>query len=112
VRVHDHETREFDVAVAVGLLVTLEAKPGKERDVEEFLQVGRKLVDEEPATVVWFGVKLGPSTYAIIDFFPDDAGRTAHLQGQVAKALGERADELFSAPPDIKPIDVLASKLP
>src|ERR1700760_1663686 len=99
------------MSVAVGLLVTLEAQPGKEPDVEEFLDAGRPLVEDEPATVAWFAVKLGPTTYAIVDFFPDAAGRTAHLQGQVGQALGARADELLAKAPDIAQLDVLASKL-
>ena len=100
------------MSVNVGLFVTLEAQPGKESDVEEFLLAGRALVGEEPATVAWFAVKMGPSTYAIVDFFPDDAGRTTHLQGPVGQALGARADELFAKAPEIVQLDVLASKLP
>ena len=100
------------MAVAVGLLVTLEALPGKETDVEEFLKAGRSLVEEEPATVAWFAVKLGPTTFAIVDFFPDDTGRTAHLQGKVGQALMARADEFFAKAPDIAQLDVVASKLP
>jgi len=100
------------MSVTVGLLVTLEALPGKESDVEEFLKAGRSLVEDEPDTVAWFAVKLGPATFAIVDFFPDDAGRTAHLQGKVGQALGARADELFAKAPDIAQLDVVASKLP
>jgi len=100
------------MSVTVGLLVTLEALPGKETDVEEFLEAGRSLVEDEPATVAWFAVKLGPTTFAIVDFFPDDTGRTAHLQGQVGQALAARADELFAKPPDIAQLDVVASKRP
>ncbi|HET6258281.1 MAG TPA: antibiotic biosynthesis monooxygenase [Pseudonocardia sp.] len=100
----------------VGLLVTLEAKPGKEADVEEFLNAGRVLVDEERDTVAWFaikfGPKFGPATYGIFDVFSDEAGRTAHLQGEVAQALGARADELFDKQPEIQQLEVLASKLP
>jgi quinol monooxygenase YgiN len=98
--------------VTVGLLVSLEAKPGKEADVEEFLNAGRALVDEEPATIAWFAIKVGPTTYGIFDVFPDDDGRAAHLQGKVAQALAARADDLFSKPPNIQQVDVLASKLP
>jgi len=98
------------MSITVGLLVTLEALPGKEKDVEEFLRAGRPLVEDEPATVAWFAVKLGPTTFAIVDFFPDDAGRTAHLQGKVGQALGARTDELFARAPDIAELDVVASK--
>ena len=98
--------------VTVALFVRLEAKPGKEADVAEFLRGGLPIVQDEPATVAWFGIQLGPSTFGIFDAFPDDAGRQAHLQGAVAAALGEKGDELFAQPPSIEPCDVLASKLP
>lgn len=98
--------------VTTALWVRLEAKPGKEKEVEEFLLGGRPIVMEEPATIAWFGVKLGPSSYAIFDAFPNDAGRQAHLSGKVAAALMAKASELFSQPPNIEKIDVLASKLP
>ncbi len=98
--------------VTVGLLVRMEAKPGKEGDVEEFLLGGLPLVQDEPDTVAWFAVRMGPSTFGIFDVFPDDAGRQAHLSGRVAEALMTRADELFAAPPAIEQLDVLASKLP
>jgi quinol monooxygenase YgiN len=95
----------------VGLFVRLEAKPGKEKEVENFLRQGLTLVQQEPATVVWFAIRMGPSTFGIFDAFPDDAGRQAHLSGQVAAALKAQAAELFSQPPVIEKVDVLASKL-
>jgi quinol monooxygenase YgiN len=101
-----------DIMVKVALLVTLEAKPGKEKDVEEFLKGGLPLVQQEPATTAWFGLKLGPSTFGIFDAFPDDAGRQAHLSGRVAAALMAKAPDLLAKPPDIKKVDVLAVKLP
>ena len=100
------------VTVTVGLLVRLEAKPDREEEVAEFLQGALPLVDQEPATTAWFAVRLGPSTFAIFDVFPDDAGRKAHLSGAVAAALLERAPELFAEPPAIEELDVLAAKLP
>ena len=98
--------------VKVALFVRLEAKPGKEPDVERFLLDGLPLVEDEPATTAWFGIRLGPSTFGIFDAFPDEAGRAAHLSGKVAAALMARAGELFAAPPVIEKIDVLAAKLP
>lgn len=98
--------------ITVGLLVRLEAKPGKEADVERFLEGGLALVNAEPETIAWFAIKMGPLTYGIFDVFPSDAGRQAHLQGRVAEALMAQASDLFSKPPDIGPIDVLATKLP
>jgi quinol monooxygenase YgiN len=98
--------------VNVALYVALEAKPGKEEAVAEFLRQGRALVDAEPATIAWFGVRLGPSSFAIFDAFPDEAGRQAHLAGKVAAALMAKAGDLFAQPPSIKKADVLASKLP
>jgi quinol monooxygenase YgiN len=98
-------------SVTVGLLVRIEAKPGREGDVESFLAGGQALVEEEPDTTAWFAVRLGPSTFGIFDVFPDQSGREAHLSGRVAEALGENAGELFEAP-EIEQVDVIASKLP
>jgi quinol monooxygenase YgiN len=98
--------------VTVGLWVRLEAKPGREAELEAFLRSGLTLVEAEPATTVWFGVRLGPSTFAIFDAFADEQGRSAHLAGRVAAALGEQAPRLLAASPSIERVDVLAAKLP
>ena len=98
--------------VKVGLLVRLEAKPGKEGAVLEFLQGGLGVVNEEPATTAWFAVRFGPSTFAIFDAFPNEKGRQAHLDGRVAAALKAQAAELFAKPPVIEKVEVLAAKLP
>ena len=98
--------------VKVALFVRLEAKPGKEAEVESFLKSGLPLVQAEPDTTAWFGIRLGPSTFGIFDAFPDDAGRQAHLKGRVAAALMANASALLSQPPTIEMVDVLAAKLP
>ena len=100
------------MGVTVGLYVPLRAKPGKDAEVEQFLEAGRSLVEDEPATTAWFAIRLGASEYAIVDFFPDDQGRQAHLSGKVAEALMEQAPDLFADPPEINQADVLAAKLP
>jgi quinol monooxygenase YgiN len=99
-------------SVSVALLVTLEAKPGKEAAVAKFLEGGLAMVQAEPATTAWFAIRMGPTTFGIFDAFPDEAGRKAHLSGRLAAALGANAAELFSKPPKIEQIDVLSSKLP
>ena len=98
--------------VKVALLVRLEAKPGKETAVEEFLRAGLPVVQDEPATIAWFGIRLGPATFGIFDAFPDETGRQAHLSGRVAAALMAKAPELFAKPPVIEKVDILAAKLP
>jgi quinol monooxygenase YgiN len=98
--------------VTVALFVKLEARPGKEKDVEKFLLSGLPLVQEEPATTAWFGIRLGPSTFGIFDAFPNEAGRQAHLSGKVAAALMAKASDLLASPPTIEKVDVLAAKLP
>lgn len=97
--------------VKVALYVRLEAKPGKEAEVEKFLKDGLSLVQQEPATSAWFGIRMGPSTFGIFDAFPDEAGRQAHLNGKVAAALMAKASELLAQPPKIEKIDILAAKL-
>ncbi|MBA2638858.1 MAG: antibiotic biosynthesis monooxygenase [Nocardioidaceae bacterium] len=98
--------------VQVGLLATLNAKPGKESELAQFLTGALPLAQDEPDTIAWFAIKIDDATYGIVDFFPTDDGRQAHLNGPIAAALMEQADELLASPPDIKPIDALASKLP
>ena len=98
--------------VKLALFVRLEAKPGKETEVESFLRGGLAVVEEEPATTAWFAIRLGPSTFGIFDAFPDESGRQAHLAGRVAAALKAKASELFAQPPVIEKVDVLAAKLP
>jgi quinol monooxygenase YgiN len=96
----------------VALYVRLEAKSGKEEEVADFLRSGLAIVEQEPATVAWFALKLGPSTFGIFDAFPDEKGRQAHLDGRVAAALMSKASELLAVPPSIEKVDVLAAKLP
>ena len=98
--------------VKKALFVRLEAKPGKEKEIEQFLINGLPLILEEPATTAWFGIRLGPSTFGIFDAFPDEAGRQAHLAGKVATALFAKAGELFSTPPTVEEVDIVAVKLP
>jgi quinol monooxygenase YgiN len=94
------------------LYVRLEAKPGKEAEVEAFLKAAVPLVQQEPATIAWFAIRLGPTTFGIFDAFPDEAGRQAHLSGKVAAALMENAPTLLAQAPDIRKVDVIADKLP
>ena len=98
--------------VTVGVLARLEAKPGKEAEVQSFLEGALPMAQDEPATIAWFAIRLGPSTFGIFDAFPDESGREAHLSGPIAAALMGRADELFAQPPSIEKHDVLAAKLP
>ena len=95
----------------LALWVRLEAKPGKEKDVEAFLRSGQRLVEQEPATISWFAIRLNNSTFGIFDTFGDENGRQAHLQGAVAAALMQKAGELLAKPPSIEKIDVIASKV-
>ena len=97
--------------VTVGLLATLVAKPGKEDELGSFLSSALPLAEAEPETTAWFAIRIDQATFGIFDVFPGEDGRQAHLDGKIAAALMARADELLAAPPDIKPIDLLAAKL-
>lgn len=98
--------------VTVALFVTLQAKPGREADVENFLKQGLAMANGETTTPVWFGLRLGPSTFGIFDAFADESGRTAHLSGPIAAALMANAEDLLAQPPRIEQVDVLGAKLP
>ena len=88
----------------------LEAKPGKEREVEEFLKSAQPLAEKEPGTSAWYAVKIGPAKFGIFDTFADEQGRDAHLNGEIAKALFAKAQELFVKEPEIHKIGILAEK--
>ncbi len=94
------------------LLARLEAKPGKENEVRDFLRAALPLAQQEPATTAWFALQMSPTTFGIFDAFPDEAGRQAHLDGPIASALMAKASELLAQPPVIEKIEVLANKLP
>ena len=98
------------MAVKVGLLALLEAKPGKGPDLGAFLESGRQIAEAEAGTVTWYAFKVDDTTYGIFDTFDDEAARQAHLDGPIAKALMAKADELLSKPPAIHKIDILANK--
>lgn len=96
----------------LALYVQLEAQPGKEQQLADFLTNARSLVEAEAATTAWFAMRMGPTTFGIFDAFTDERGREAHLVGEVAKALMAKAPELLANTPQIHKIDVLADKLP
>lgn len=97
--------------MTVGLWVRLEAKAGRERDLENFLRSAVPLVEAEPGTLVWFGVRLSARTFGIFDAFADEAARQAHLAGRVAAALAEHAGTLLAEAPVIERLDVVATKV-
>jgi quinol monooxygenase YgiN len=96
--------------VKKALWAELNAKPGKERELEEFLKSAQPLAEREKDTVSWYAVKMSPSSFGIFDTFADDAGRQAHLNGEIAKALMSKGQELLANDPKIHQIDIIASK--
>ena len=97
--------------IRVGLLARLQAKPGKEAEVEALLAGALPLANSEARTPVWFALRLGPSEFGIFDAFEDETGRKAHLDGPIAAALMANADRLLARPPQIDRVDVLAAKV-
>ena len=94
---------------AIGLLVTLEARPGKEADAEAFLKSAQPLALDEQETVKWYAIKLAPGKFGIFDTFANEGGRNAHLTGEIAKTLTARASELFAVSPQVEKVEVLAN---
>jgi quinol monooxygenase YgiN len=94
---------------AIGLLVTLEARAGKEADAEAFLKSAQALALNEKATLKWYAIRIGPRKFGIFDTFANEAGRNAHLTGEIAKSLGAQANELFTTPPQVEKVEILAS---
>jgi quinol monooxygenase YgiN len=98
--------------LTLGILALVEAKPGKEAQVEAFVKGGQAIVEQEPGTRVWFGFRVDGSTFGIFDAFEDEAARQAHLSGQIPAALAQAGPELLARDPDIRLVDVLAVKSP
>lgn len=98
--------------LTLGFVARLEARPERAAEVAALVEQGAGLVAGEPGTPLWFGIRLGPTTFGIFDAFADEGARQAHLEGQLAQTLVARAAELLAVPPTIEPVDVLASKLP
>lgn len=94
----------------LAIWAALESKPGKEREVEEFLKSAQPLAEKEEETLTWYAVKLTPSKFGIFDTFANESGRDAHLTGDIAKALFAKAKELFVKEPEVHKIEVLAAK--
>ncbi len=94
----------------VSIWAQLEAKPGKEKEVEEFLKSAQPLAEREPGTLSWYAIKMGPGKYGIFDTFADDSGRNAHLNGEIAKALFAKAGDLLAKAPEIAMPEILAVK--
>jgi quinol monooxygenase YgiN len=98
--------------VTRGLLVRCDVVSGKDAEVEAFLKSALPAVQSERGTPAWFAIRFGRSEYGIFDVFPDDAAREAHLGGAVAAGLMQRSSSLFTEPPQIVKLDVLAEKMP
>jgi quinol monooxygenase YgiN len=96
--------------VKLAIWATVEAKPGKEAQVEAFLKSAQALAEAESQTVTWYAIKMGDGKFGIFDTFQNEAGREAHLNGEIAKALMANAKELLAGDPQIHKIEVLAAK--
>lgn len=100
------------MALTLGVLALLEAKPGKEGEVEALLNAGRAVVEDEPGTRVWYAFRAGERTFGIFDAFADEDARAAHLTGRIPAALAEQGPELLAKDPDLRTVDILAVKGP
>jgi quinol monooxygenase YgiN len=98
------------MAVTLGILALLEAKPGKGGELAAFLKAGRELAVAEAGTVTWYAFKLSDTSYGLFDTFASDDARTAHINGQIPAALASVSADLLASEPDIRPVDVLAVK--
>ncbi|MGI5227982.1 putative quinol monooxygenase [Actinoallomurus sp. CA-142502] len=101
-----------EAKVTKGLMVRVEAKPGRETEVEALLKAGLTAVLEEPDTIAWLAIRLGPTSFAVVDAFPDEAGRQFHLEAGKIRVTDDAAMDLFAAPPSFTYTDVVAAKLP
>ena len=98
------------MTVRLGILALLQAKSDKGDELGAFLAAGRALAVAEEQTVTWYAFKVDDTTYGIFDSFETEAGRDAHLSGEITKALSQVADDLLAGKPDIRTVDIVAVK--
>ena len=99
--------------VKYSIWAEVHAKPGKEAEVEAFLKSAQSLAEQEPETITWYVVGLGPGSFGIFDTFANEAGREAHLNGEIAKALfSEETKALLAKDPQVHKLNILAAKVP
>jgi quinol monooxygenase YgiN len=96
--------------MTVGVLVKLQAKPGAEDSLAEFVASALPIVNEEPGTTVWIAYRTSADTFWIADTNPTPLDRDAHLNGRVPQALAARAAELLAVDPEFHMADVIAVK--
>ncbi len=95
----------------VGFLVEVEVRPDKLEETVAFLEAAPALVEKERGLMSWCISRTGPTTFVSFNSFVDEGARQDHLEGALAAAFAERADELFAAPPNVVPHEVLAQVL-
>ncbi len=98
------------MAVEIGILALLEAKPDKGPDLRQFLKSARPMAAAEEGTVTWYAFKVNDTTYGIFDTFETEDARLAHLNGEIPKALMGVAGDLLAKEPDIQTIDIVSVK--
>jgi quinol monooxygenase YgiN len=98
------------MAVTLGILALLEAKPDRSAELSDFLQQGRAIAEQEEGTVTWYAFRIGNTTFGIFDSFESEEARQAHIAGEIPKALAKVGSDLLAAEPDIRPVDVIAVK--
>jgi quinol monooxygenase YgiN len=98
------------MAVTLGIVAFLEAQPGKGDELADFLRSGREIAAREDGTVTWYAFKVDHATYGIFDTFDSEAGRQAHLDGEIPKALAQVGSDLLARDPDIRTVEILAVK--
>ncbi len=98
------------MTIKCGLFVRLEAKPGKEKAVADFLAAGVEMTNQEAGTPIWFALKLSPTTFGVFDAFTSEENRQGHLAGNMAKSLMSRVEEMLAKPPSVEFLDILGMK--
>ncbi|MDI1360523.1 antibiotic biosynthesis monooxygenase [Methylotenera sp.] len=77
--------------------VDLKAIPGKESEVETFLEKEASLVRKESGTLSWHAAKVEgePGVYRVFDTFDTEAAREAHMNGEAGQEFVANAEKYF-----------------
>ena len=100
------------VSPTVALVTRLVAKPDEADEVSSFLVDAVRLAGQEQGTIAWFALRTDTTTFWIVDAFPSEGERQAHMEGAIFSGLLDHRERLLDEPPEILRAEILAAKLP
>jgi hypothetical protein len=96
------------------ILLLMQAKPGKEEQVERLLKSTEPLAlaEQELGSAAYFAFRLGAGRFGIFVTSRDEQARDAQRRSAIAAALFASGKDLFEPIPIGENVELLVAKLP